>query len=139
MRFSIMNGAICCGLMLAASGARAQSYGYPQYGGDPYYRGPVYERPDRNWGGMSLFERVQDDLDRAAYDVYGTRRHVNHARKEVQDVMHELRQGRFDRDEMGEAISAVDHVLDKDPLPEPDRAALWRDLSAMRRFRDTGY
>jgi uncharacterized protein (UPF0147 family) len=88
---------------------------------------------------MALFERVQDDLNRAAFDVYGSRRDVAHARKEVSDVLRQLSRGRFDRGEMGEAISAVDNVVDHDRLPERDRTILWRDLEEMRRFRDRAY
>src|SRR5579863_366034 len=140
MRISIVNTLMYCGLTLLSGGCLySQSYGYPPYAAEPYYRGPEYGRSYEDWGGMSLFERVREDLDRAALDVYGTRRHINHARKEVGDVEHELRRGRFDRDEMGEAISAVEHVLDKDFLPDVDRSILWRDVNQMRRFRDRGY
>ncbi|MBV9499324.1 MAG: hypothetical protein JO138_08105 [Acidobacteriaceae bacterium] len=139
MRFWIGSTVICSGLLLSAVGVHAQSYGYPPDGADPSYGQPTYGRSYEGWGGMALFEHVEDDLDRAAMDLYGSRRHINHARKEVEDVEHQLRRGRFDRDEMGEAISAVQHVLDNDPLPNVDRSILWRDLAQMRRFRDREY
>lgn len=139
MRFSIQSNVIGCGLLLVlAAGAHAQTYGHPPYAGDDYYRGPVYERP-YGGNGWALYEQVEQDLNRAAFDVYGSHRRIDHARKEVRDVERQLRRGRFDRDEMGEAIRAVDHVLDNSPLPEADRAALWRDMEQMRRFRDGGY
>ena len=136
MRSLLVSSIVGCGLMLfGSSAAFAQRYGYPQYGGDPYYGDRAYAGGDA----MALFEHVQDDLNRAAFDVYGSRGHIDHARKEVSDVLRQLSRGRFDRGEMGEAIGAVDRVVDRDRLPERDRAMLWRDLERMRRFRDGAY
>jgi hypothetical protein len=140
MRFSIANMILCGGMMLLGGvGVYAQNYGHPPYGADPYDRGSGYGRSYGGWGGMALFEHVEDDLNRAASDVYGSHRHINHARKEVEDVEHQLRRGRFDRDEMGEAIKAVQHVVDDDPLPNVDRSMLWRDVAQMRQFRNQDY
>ena len=140
MRSLLANSVIGCGLMLLGSGgAFAQNYGYPPFEGNPYYGQPGYGRVYEGRNGMALFERVQDDLNRAAFDVYGSHRHIDHARKEVSDVLRQLSRGRFDRGEMGEAISAVDNIVDHDRLPERDRTMLWRDLQEMRRFRDQRY
>jgi hypothetical protein len=138
MRSLLASSLVGCGLMLfGCGGAFAQNY--PPYGGDPYYGQPGYGRVYAGENGMALFERVQDDLNRAAFGVYGSRGHIDHARKEVGDVLRQLNRGRFDRGEMGEAIGAVDRVLDRDRLPERDRAMLWRDVAEMRRFRDQRY
>ena len=137
MRSLITSSLIGCGLMLfGCVGAFAQNY--PPYGSNPYGQ-PGYGRVYEGGNGMGLFERVQDDLNRASFDVYGSRGHIDHARKEVGDVLRQLSRSRFDRGEMGEAINAVDRVLDRDRLPEQDRAMLWRDLTEMRRFRDQRY
>jgi hypothetical protein len=136
MHRSITTTIFCVGLLLG-SGLYAQGYGYPPYQDNPYYRQPRYERPYDN-SGMELFERAAEDLKRAAYDVYSSRGRINHARKEVDDVQHQLVRGRFSRDEISEAIHAVEHVLDDDALPEPDRDALWQDVQEMRRFRAYG-
>lgn len=140
MRYSFLSGALCCGVMLACStGLYAQSYGYPAYGADSYYGGRAYDRSFQGRDGTALFEHVEDDLNRASMQLYGTRRHINHARKEVEDVQRQLRRGRFDRGEMGEAIRAVQHVIDNDPLPNGDRSMLGRDVAQMRYFRDREY
>jgi hypothetical protein len=125
-------------LLLGGLDLHAQSDGYPPYGDDPYDRGPVYRQPDGYGGGLGLYDRVQADLDRAAWDVDGSRRHIHHAQKEVGDVQRQLNRGRFDRDEMGEAIGAVQEVLNKDSLPDIDRDRLWRDLEQMRRWCERG-
>jgi hypothetical protein len=130
MRLSISHAVLCCGLMLAGGAGLASAQSY--YGGVYFGRYPTPRGPQ-------LWDHVQDDLNRASYDVYGSDRHINHARKEVSDVQHQLWRGHFDRHEMGEAIDAVDHVLDRDRLPEDDRRILWNDLEAMRRFRDNAY
>lgn len=131
-------------VLLGAIALHAQNYsypqrGYPQYGYDPYYSGPVYEEGYSDGYGEEVYDRVQNDLDRAAYDVHGSHRRIDHARKEVGDVQRKLSRGRFDRDEMGEAIGAVEHVLERDSLPDEDRYNLSRDLEGMRRFRNRGY
>ena len=125
--------------LLGGIGLHAQNYGYAPYRYDPYYRGPMYSEQYGSPGGLELYNQVQADLDRAAFDVYGSRRNINHARKEVSDVQRQLSRGRFDRDEMGEAASAIEHVLERDRLPDADRSILWRDMEQMRRFRDGRY
>lgn len=140
MDCSMARAFICGGLFLLMNvAASAQRYGYPPNPGDPYYAEPRYSRPYEGRSGEDVFEHVEDDLNRAAFDVYGSHRHINHARKEVEDVLRELNRGKFDRDEMGEAISAVEHVVNKDSLPEADRSMLWRDTAQMRSFRDRSY
>ena len=127
-------------LLLSGLALNAQSYpSYPPYSGDPYYRGPVYNNGAYadSWG-MGLWDRVRADLDRAAFDAYGSRRRIDHARKEVNDFEHRLSRGHFDKDEMDEAISAVQHVVDSDNIPEADRSVLWQDLARMREFRALG-
>ena len=133
MRFTNSSFLIGAAMLLGCASINAQSYAYPPYAGGGYVDRYPGER------GLGLFEHVEDDLNRAAFDVYGTRRHIDHARKEVGDVLNELRRGRFDRGEMGEAIRAVDNVLDHDRLPEMDRSTLGRDMEQMRRFRDQRY
>lgn len=138
MSSSFFKTFIGCGLLLLSSGAVfAQGYGYPGYGDRPYYgERPNYQGSDE---GLGLYERVDADLDRAAYDVYGAHHDLNHARKEVHDVMRQFQRGRFDRDEMGEAIGAVQRVLGDDRLIPQDRSILWHDLQRMRYFRDQAY
>jgi len=128
-------------LLLSGLALNAQSYpSYRPYSGDPYYRGPVYKdnRPYVDSWGIGLWDRVRADLDRAAFDAYESRRRIDHARKEVNDVERRLSRGHFDKDEMNEAISAVQHVVDSDDIPEVDRSVLWQDLARMREFRALG-
>jgi hypothetical protein len=142
MRNSLVRTFVGSGiLLLSGLVLNGQSYpSYPPYSGDPYYRGPVYN-DNRSYAGswgMGLWDRVRADLDRAALDAYGSRRRIDHARKEVNDVERRLSRGRFDKDEMDEAISAVQHVVDSGNIPEVDRSALWQDLGRMREFRALG-
>lgn len=139
MGFQFAKTFLCCGLLFGTGTVFAQGYGYPGGGDRPYYGERGYDRGYGYNAGMTLYDRVDQDLNRAAYDVYGAHHDLNHARKEVHDVMRQLSRGRFDRDEMGEAVSAVQHVLGDDRLPPQDRSILWHDLQQMRYFRDRAY
>jgi hypothetical protein len=127
-------------LLLSGFVLNGQNYpSYPPYSGDPYYRGPAYNNePYAGSWGIGLWDGVRADLDRAAFDAYGSRRRIDHARKEVNDVERQLSRGHFDKGEMDEAISAVQHVVDNDNIPQVDRSVLWQDLGRMRDFRALG-
>jgi hypothetical protein len=149
MRSSLVKTLLGSGILLLSNLAlNGQSYpSYPPYSGDAHFRGPAYNRRYAGTWAMELWDHVRADLDRAAGDAYGSRRHINHARKEVNDVERQLSRGRFDRDEMDEAIKGVQHVVNSDDIPEVDRSMLLEDLARMQEFRasanrgygDSGY
>ena len=141
MRDSLVKTFLGSGILLLSSFAvNGQNYpSDPPYSGGPNYSGPVYnDRPYAGSWGPELWDRVRADLDRTAFDIYGSHRRIDHARQEVNDVERQLSRGRFDKDEMDEAISAVQHVVDSNGIPQLDRSVLWRDLDRMREFRALG-
>jgi hypothetical protein len=129
-------------LIIGSFALQGQTYGqYPPYQGDPYYRdyrGPVYSSPYGDSNGMELFDQVRADLDHAGFYSHRARRRINHARKEVDDVQRQLSRGHFDSDEIDEAISGVQHVVNDDSISDMDRQNLLRDLAQMQGFRAAG-
>lgn len=88
-----------------------------------------------------LFDRVQEDLNRAQADAYPThevRSRFEHARHELGEFMDKWRSGRLDRGKLDDAISSVQHAADARGLQSRDRDLLLRDLTRMRDFRATG-
>ncbi len=102
-----------------------------------YHRAPAPPRQD------GLFDRVQQDLDRAAatpYIAYPTRDRIDHARKQIWRFQHKWSEGQFDKGRLDDAISAVHHVVESASLDYRDRRTLQNDLGRMREFRaERGY
>jgi len=106
-----------------------------------WYPDGSYNRRDGyaygNYGsyGAGLLDQVQAHLQRAAYNAYGSRGRIEHARKDVYDFQKRLNEGRFDRHELDEAIGSVQRVVDSNFIDERDRYTLRIDLARMREFR----
>jgi len=87
----------------------------------------------------NLVDRVHLDLNRA-YGVFhfsnGDRGRLNNAEKKLRDFASKWDRGNFDKGELNDSISSLQHVLDNNRLPLADRDALSADVSQLRRMRE---
>lgn len=87
----------------------------------------------------ALVDRVHSDLN-GAYGsfrfTHGDRDRLNHAEKELREFSQKWNRGKFDKDELDDAISGVQHVLDNNHLPDADRDAISGDVSQLRKMRE---
>ena len=102
--------------------------------------GLAYGQPRYDPGSVdSLIAQVHTDLNRA-YGAWhftnGDRGRLNHAEKELRDFAHKWRDNHFDKGELDDAISSVQHVLDNNHMPEQVRGALNDDVSQLRGMRE---
>src|SRR5580693_2468799 len=71
----------------------------------------------------ALVDRVHIDLDHA-YGVWhfsnDDRDRLNHAEKELREFAQTWDKGKFDVGRLDDAIDSIQHVLDKNKLPETD-------------------
>lgn len=104
---------------------------YAQYGapGGPY-------QPDSV---SSLVEKVHTDLN-AGYSKWhltnSDRDRLNKAEKQLRGFAADWRHGKFDKGDLDDSISAVQHVLDNNHLSGPERDSLWNDVSQLRNMRE---
>lgn len=104
---------------------------YAQYGppGGPY-------QPDSV---SSLVDKVHTDLN-AGYSKWhltnGDRDRLNKAEKQLRSFSADWRHGKFDKGDLDDSISAVQHVLDNNHLSGPERDALWSDVTQLRNMRE---
>lgn len=86
-----------------------------------------------------LVNQVQLDLNRA-YGAFhftnGDRNRLNDAEKKLRDFASKWERGNFDKGELDDATSHVQHVLDNNHIPLPDRDALTADITQLRRMRE---
>jgi len=66
----------------------------------------------------------------------GDRRRLGSAEHNLRDFAGKWDRGRFDKGELDEAIASIQHVLDKNHLPQRDRAALDSDVGQLRAMRE---
>lgn len=119
-------------ILLASSLFGAAAYGQYRYGYTDRYS---YDGSRRD---RALFDRVRSDLDRAGRYQYASRgdlKRFDEARRELFDFESRFDRGRYDRHQLDEAISKVQHVVDRNSLDPRDRGALAEDLRLMRDFR----
>lgn len=88
----------------------------------------------------SLVRQTQLDLN-SAYGRYhfvahGDRDRLNHAEKELREFSAKWDGGHFDKGELDDAISAIQRVLNNNPLHVGERDALTSDISQLRRMRE---
>ena len=87
----------------------------------------------------ALVDRVHSDLD-ASYNAFsyskGDRNRLNNAEKQLRDFAKKWRANKFDKGELDDAVSAVQHVLDNNKLPPGNRDALSDDVNQLRRMRE---
>ena len=87
----------------------------------------------------ATIDRVHEDLNRG-YQVWHLRNsdrdRLTHAEHQLRDFAREWNRGKFSKDELDEAIAAVQHVLDNNRLAGRERDALWSDVEQLRRMRE---
>lgn len=85
-----------------------------------------------------LVDRVHSDLDHA-YTVWhfsnDDHDRLNHAEKELRDFSKKWNDNKFDKGELDDAISSVQHVLDNNKMPREQRDALSDDVGQLRNMR----
>jgi hypothetical protein len=86
-----------------------------------------------------LVDRVHADLNRA-YGVHhfsgDDRDRLNHAEKELREFAQKWDRGKFDKGQLDDAISAIQHALDNNKMPPERRDAIAYDVSQLRRMRE---
>jgi hypothetical protein len=123
---------------LLAIGAFAQSPYGPQPGGPQGGYGPRGQyRPDSV---SALIDRVHADLN-GSYEggwafTHRDRSRLNHAEKELRDFAKKWYRGRFDKGELDDSISSIQHVVDNNHMPPRDRTALDVDVNQLRTMRE---
>jgi hypothetical protein len=122
-----MNRLFVTAAMLCA----AATLSFGQFG-----QGPRYTPSDVT----GLVSQVHTDLDQAygGYHFTGNDRdRLNHAEKELRDFAQKWNTGNFDKGELDDAVSSIQHVFDNNHLGDgPERTALSTDLSQLRKMRE---
>lgn len=87
----------------------------------------------------ALIDRVHADLNHA-YESWrftsGDRKRLDHAEHELRDFEKKWDKGHFDKGELDDAISAVQHVLDNNHMPPQSRDAIDGDVGQLRAMRE---
>lgn len=87
----------------------------------------------------ALIDRVHADLNRS-YSGWrfsrADRSRLNRAEKELRDFSRKWNRGRFDKDELDQAIESIQHVIDNNRMPPRDRDALLNDVAQLRGLRE---
>jgi hypothetical protein len=87
----------------------------------------------------ALVDRVHDDLNQA-YGAWhfsnSDRDRLNNAEKQLREFAQQWSRGKFDKGDLDDAISAIQHALDNNHMPDRDREALSDDVSRLRRMRE---
>lgn len=87
----------------------------------------------------ALVDRVHEDLNHG-YEVWHLRNsdrdRLTHAEHQLRDFARAWNRGKFSKDELDEAIGAVQHVLDNNRMTGRERDALWSDVEQLRRMRE---
>jgi hypothetical protein len=104
---------------------------FAQYGpaGGPY-------QPDSV---SSLVDKVHTDLNQG-YDHWklagGDRQRLDKAEKRLRSFVEDWRRGKFDKGDLDDSISTVQHVLDNNHLAGAERDALSSDVDQLRNLRE---
>jgi hypothetical protein len=117
--------ALIAGMLLACGPlVRAQLEGAPRYDAQSV---------------SVLVDRVHADLDRA-YRVWhfsnDDRDRLNHAEKELREFAQTWDKNKFDVGRLDDAIGGIQHILDRNKLPEMERTALSDDVTQLHRMRE---
>lgn len=87
----------------------------------------------------ALVDRVHTDLNHA-YSVFhfsgDDRERLNKAEKESREFARKWAKGKFDKDQLDDAISSIQHVLDNNKLPEDARDSISKDVAQLRNMRE---
>src|ERR1700730_7372340 len=87
----------------------------------------------------ALVERVHQDLNHA-YGVFhfsdSDRDRLNNTEKQLREFSEKWSKGKFDKGELDDVISSIQHVLDENKMPTESRDALSDDVARLRRLRE---
>jgi hypothetical protein len=87
----------------------------------------------------ALVEKVHTDLN-AGYDHWhlsnADRGRLNNAEKRLRNFAHDWQNAKFDKGDLDDSVSAIQHVLDNNHLNGPERDALWSDVDQLRKMRE---
>jgi cell division septum initiation protein DivIVA len=115
--------AILMGLLLTGTG-RAQ-----------FGPGPKYDPSEVT----ALVDQVHNDLNHA-YAVFHfsgeDRERLNKPEKDSREFAQKWAKGKFDKDQLDDVISSIQHVLDNNKLPVDARDSISKDLAQLRNMRD---
>jgi hypothetical protein len=121
-----MNRLILVTAMLAAGA----TLGLAQFESEPRYDAGTVS---------SLVDRVHNDLTNA-YERFhfnnGDRDRLNKAEKELREFSQKWQGGKFDKGQLDDSISSIQHVLDGNNMRHEDRNALDEDISQLRKMRE---
>jgi hypothetical protein len=127
----LVTGALITGALLIF-GTFAQA----QYGPRDRY-GPQDRYAPRSVS--ALIDKVHADLNRS-YQGWrfsrDDRKRLNRAERNLRDFARKWYRGRFDKDELDEAIESIQSVVDNNHLPPRDRDILYGDLAQLRGMRE---
>jgi hypothetical protein len=119
-------------ILLAAVFLNVGLVAFAQYGapGSPY-------QPDSV---TATVDRVHEDLNRG-YGEWkiskGDRDRLNNAEKQLREFEHDWRRGKFDKGNLDDSISAIQHVLDNNHLTGGARDAIFSDVQELRHMRES--
>lgn len=99
-----------------------------------------FEKPRYDPQSVSaLVDRVHMDLNRG-YESWhlsgGDRDRLNNAEKQLREFAQKWSDHHFDKGELDDAISSIQHVLDNNKLRGPERDAISDDVSQLRSMRE---
>ncbi|HEX5431799.1 MAG TPA: hypothetical protein VFW83_07525 [Bryobacteraceae bacterium] len=87
----------------------------------------------------NLIDRVHLDLNHA-YSVYhfssDDHNRLNDAEKNLREFAQKWDKGHFDKDQLDDVISSIQHVLDNNKLPTDVRDAISSDVQQLRAMRE---
>src|SRR5258708_25904971 len=87
----------------------------------------------------ALVDKVHSDLDHSYTRFHfsnSDRDRLNKSEKQLRDFAKKWEDGKFDKGELDDAISSIQHVLDNNKLRAEDRDALSDDVNQLRRMRE---
>lgn len=115
-----------------ALGAPAQmagetpDYGYGPHGPRPMLRSLI----DRTQNDLRMAQRLEPSTNGDAASRY------EHAQKHLSSFDRKLMRGKFDKDNLSDAISDINHILEKNTLQVSSRNALTQDITHLRMIRE---
>jgi len=87
----------------------------------------------------ALVDKVHEDLNRG-YAVWhlsgGDKDRLTHAEHQLRDFEKHWRDGKFDKGNLDDSISAIQHVLDNNHLNGHERDELFGDVERLRQMRE---
>ena len=87
----------------------------------------------------ALVDRVHQDLNQG-YDHWhlrdSDRNRLTHAEHQLRDFAKDWEHGKFDKGDLDDSVSAIQHVLDNNHLSGPERDALSMDVDQLRHMRE---